>query len=198
MTSRHPSRIYFPRRKHIHKHHIHHYSMHNASYHTNLIHVENIIAWSISCIAYDWPLPFRKGAVKILKHISRPSLVQLNRLPTYFSDKDSVEVIPDGSLSDGEWGDNSFFYGSLSDSEWGDNSFSYGSLSDGEWGGNSFPNGSLSDGEWGGNSFSYGSLSDGEWGDNSFSDGSLSDGEWGRSEERRVGKECRSRWSPYH
>src|SRR3712207_4054155 len=24
------------------------------------------------------------------------------------------------------------------------------------------------------------------------------DNEWGRSEERRVGKECRSRWSPYH
>ena len=24
------------------------------------------------------------------------------------------------------------------------------------------------------------------------------DGELGRSEERRVGKECRSRWSPYH
>src|SRR5574337_2133720 len=23
-------------------------------------------------------------------------------------------------------------------------------------------------------------------------------GEWERSEERRVGKECRSRWSPYH
>ena len=23
-------------------------------------------------------------------------------------------------------------------------------------------------------------------------------GEGGRSEERRVGKECRSRWSPYH
>ena len=23
-------------------------------------------------------------------------------------------------------------------------------------------------------------------------------GEMGRSEERRVGKECRSRWSPYH
>src|SRR5690349_22142449 len=23
-------------------------------------------------------------------------------------------------------------------------------------------------------------------------------GEWDRSEERRVGKECRSRWSPYH
>src|SRR2546426_12010450 len=23
-------------------------------------------------------------------------------------------------------------------------------------------------------------------------------GYWGRSEERRVGKECRSRWSPYH
>src|SRR5256885_47116 len=23
-------------------------------------------------------------------------------------------------------------------------------------------------------------------------------GRWGRSEERRVGKECRSRWSPYH
>ena len=22
--------------------------------------------------------------------------------------------------------------------------------------------------------------------------------EWQRSEERRVGKECRSRWSPYH
>ena len=22
--------------------------------------------------------------------------------------------------------------------------------------------------------------------------------EWDRSEERRVGKECRSRWSPYH
>ena len=26
----------------------------------------------------------------------------------------------------------------------------------------------------------------------------LSTGEPGRSEERRVGKECRSRWSPYH
>src|ERR1035438_2656253 len=24
------------------------------------------------------------------------------------------------------------------------------------------------------------------------------DGHWNRSEERRVGKECRSRWSPYH
>ena len=23
-------------------------------------------------------------------------------------------------------------------------------------------------------------------------------GHWDRSEERRVGKECRSRWSPYH
>ena len=23
-------------------------------------------------------------------------------------------------------------------------------------------------------------------------------GSWARSEERRVGKECRSRWSPYH
>ena len=22
--------------------------------------------------------------------------------------------------------------------------------------------------------------------------------DWARSEERRVGKECRSRWSPYH
>ena len=31
----------------------------------------------------------------MLKHISKPSLVQLNRLPTDFSDKDSVEVIPD-------------------------------------------------------------------------------------------------------
>ena len=30
-------------------------------------------------------------------------------------------------------------------------------------------------------------------------DGSVSDGEeFSRSEERRVGKECRSRWSPYH
>src|SRR2546427_7732568 len=26
----------------------------------------------------------------------------------------------------------------------------------------------------------------------------VSKGESGRSEERRVGKECRSRWSPYH
>ena len=26
----------------------------------------------------------------------------------------------------------------------------------------------------------------------------LNDGDEGRSEERRVGKECRSRWSPYH
>src|SRR2546423_3356310 len=26
----------------------------------------------------------------------------------------------------------------------------------------------------------------------------LHTGEFGRSEERRVGKECRSRWSPYH
>ena len=29
-------------------------------------------------------------------------------------------------------------------------------------------------------------------------DGSEKDFEWVRSEERRVGKECRSRWSPYH
>src|SRR5256885_17160340 len=28
--------------------------------------------------------------------------------------------------------------------------------------------------------------------------GAPSDGDIGRSEERRVGKECRSRWSPYH
>ena len=26
----------------------------------------------------------------------------------------------------------------------------------------------------------------------------LFNGKYGRSEERRVGKECRSRWSPYH
>ena len=26
----------------------------------------------------------------------------------------------------------------------------------------------------------------------------ISDISYGRSEERRVGKECRSRWSPYH
>ena len=31
-------------------------------------------------------------------------------------------------------------------------------------------------------------------------DGVVNEGEYGdpRSEERRVGKECRSRWSPYH
>ena len=58
--------------------------------------------------------------------------------------------------------------GSLSDGEWGDNSFSDGSLSDGEWGDNSFSDGPLSDGERGDDSFSYGSLSDSEWGDNSF------------------------------
>ena len=28
--------------------------------------------------------------------------------------------------------------------------------------------------------------------------GALDDVVYGRSEERRVGKECRSRWSPYH
>ena len=28
--------------------------------------------------------------------------------------------------------------------------------------------------------------------------GAMMFGECGRSEERRVGKECRSRWSPYH
>ena len=26
----------------------------------------------------------------------------------------------------------------------------------------------------------------------------VDDGDYSRSEERRVGKECRSRWSPYH
>ena len=33
-----------------------------------------------------------------------------------------------------------------------------------------------------------------------FEDGKMFDGSSiaGRSEERRVGKECRSRWSPYH
>ena len=29
-------------------------------------------------------------------------------------------------------------------------------------------------------------------------DGFIADKNGGRSEERRVGKECRSRWSPYH
>src|SRR6266540_3519900 len=39
-------------------------------------------------------------------------------------------------------------------------------------------------------------LPDGEW---SFEDWIDDDGiDYGRSEERRVGKECRSRWSPYH
>ena len=33
-------------------------------------------------------------------------------------------------------------------------------------------------------------------GNYTFKDGSVYTGE--RSEERRVGKECRSRWSPYH
>ena len=28
--------------------------------------------------------------------------------------------------------------------------------------------------------------------------GFIDPGNWARSEERRVGKECRSRWSPYH
>ena len=31
-----------------------------------------------------------------------------------------------------------------------------------------------------------------------FSSNTAAIGEKGRSEERRVGKECRSRWSPYH
>ena len=31
-----------------------------------------------------------------------------------------------------------------------------------------------------------------------FRDNMLRDSAWMRSEERRVGKECRSRWSPYH
>ena len=34
--------------------------------------------------------------------------------------------------------------------------------------------------------------------DEAFSTGVLTDVEAERSEERRVGKECRSRWSPYH
>ena len=39
----------------------------------------------------------------------------------------------------------------------------------------------------------YKNKNNGDWG--------LGIGDWGlgiRSEERRVGKECRSRWSPYH
>ena len=31
-----------------------------------------------------------------------------------------------------------------------------------------------------------------------FAETALQDGDTLRSEERRVGKECRSRWSPYH
>ena len=31
-----------------------------------------------------------------------------------------------------------------------------------------------------------------------YQEGSALSDEQGRSEERRVGKECRSRWSPYH
>ena len=34
--------------------------------------------------------------------------------------------------------------------------------------------------------------------DNAISQGIDLDGSHIRSEERRVGKECRSRWSPYH
>ena len=32
----------------------------------------------------------------------------------------------------------------------------------------------------------------------SFENDALASGDRSRSEERRVGKECRSRWSPYH
>ena len=66
VTSRHPSRIYFPRQKtYIHKHRTSiHYSMHICIISYNFTYVENIMAWSISWIAYDWPLPFRKDPVK--------------------------------------------------------------------------------------------------------------------------------------
>ena len=49
----------------------------------NFIYVENIIAWSISCIAYDWPLPCRKDPIKF-SAIPRPCLVQWNRLLKIF------------------------------------------------------------------------------------------------------------------
>ena len=37
-----------------------------------------------------------------------------------------------------------------------------------------------------------------QWKDNSKLDYDHEEAIWDRSEERRVGKECRSRWSPYH
>ena len=54
--------IYFPQPKHYIS--IHHDTCIYASLQHNLIYFENIIAWYISCIAYDWPLPFRKEEVK--------------------------------------------------------------------------------------------------------------------------------------
>ena len=101
----------------------------------HIIQIVSMFAWSISCIAYDWPLPFRKDAVEILKHISRISLVQLNRLQTDFSDKDSA--VPYGSLSNGGWGGNSFFRCFPLRHE-REVIFSCGPLSNGVWGGNSF------------------------------------------------------------
>ena len=41
-------------------------------------------------------------------------------------------------------------------------------------------------------------LSSSEWCDLIFSGKNKAYGAYQRSEERRVGKECRSRWSPYH
>ena len=37
-----------------------------------------------------------------------------------------------------------------------------------------------------------------KWGLGNISKATIIDPETSRSEERRVGKECRSRWSPYH
>ena len=65
----------------------------------------------------------------MLKHISKPSLVQLNRLPTDFSDKDSAEVmVPSPTASEVVIPSSDV---SLSDDEC-EVIVSYGSLSDGE------------------------------------------------------------------
>ena len=44
----------------------------------------------------------------------------------------------------------------------------------------------------------YVSHQSGKWWEGSYQRGGFTEGMTQRSEERRVGKECRSRWSPYH
>ena len=96
INSRHPSRIYFPRREYIHKHRI--VMIHAYTHHTISFYVENIIAWSISCIACDWP--YLSGRIQLNGQLCQRRQIQSKETNPVkedrFSQKRQFQLNPKG------------------------------------------------------------------------------------------------------